>query len=61
MLRYEDELPGGDNVVQLNVVRNQGKSGRVVVRWRATGDHNGIFDINPLDGMVGKSHPRQTF
>ena len=51
-MRYEDELPGQDNIIQWNVVRNQGRSGRVVVRWIASGDHNSIFDINPLDGTV---------
>ena len=50
--RYEDELSGQDNIIQLNVKRHQGDNSRVVVRWMASGDHNGIFDINPLDGTV---------
>ena len=48
----EDEMVGGDNVVQLNLVRRKGTSSRVVLRWKATGEHNGIYDINPVEGMV---------
>ena len=56
-MRYEDELPGQDNVIQLNVERKQGDNSRVVVMWMASGNHNGIFDINPLDGTVrARSH-----
>ena len=48
----EEELEGSDNVVQLNLVRRKGASSRVVLRWKATGEHNGIYDINPVEGMV---------
>lgn len=50
--RYEQELTTGDNTVQLNVFRREGTVGRVVVRWTATGDHDGINDITPLQGTV---------
>lgn len=49
---YGDEVPGRDNTIQLNVVRDGGTFGRVVARWQATGQHNGIFDITPVEGRV---------
>ena len=47
-----EELANTDSVVQLNVVRGAGNFGRVVVRWVATGDHDGINDIMPIQGKV---------
>ncbi len=52
MDRFEDELRGQNHVVQLNVARRHGDSGRVVARWAASGDHNGEADIFPVAGTV---------
>ena len=52
LLKYDEELPSGDNSIQLNVVRKQGVNGHVVVRWKLTGEHNGINDITPVEGIV---------
>ena len=49
---------GGDNVVQMNLVRRKGSSSRVVIRWKASGEHNGIYDINPVEGMVSAVNTR---
>ena len=46
------ELVGRDNTVQVNVLRSQGYHGHVIVKWVATGDHDGTNDITPLDGKV---------
>ena len=48
----KEELVDSDNAVQLNLVRRKGASSRVVLRWKATGEHNGIYDMNPVEGMV---------
>ena len=47
-----DEVVNEDYIVQLNIVRRRGNSGRVVVRWKATGEHSGTNDINPVEGQV---------
>ena len=47
-----DETVGRSNTVQLNVVRGRGRFGRVVVRWVATGAHDGTYDITPVAGTV---------
>lgn len=47
-----EEVVGQTNVVQLNVVRRRGVSGRIVVSWTATGAHQGIYDISPVSGKV---------
>jgi hypothetical protein len=46
------ELDHKDSSVQLNVVRQQGFFGRVVVTWSASGDQSGLSDITPLSGQV---------
>lgn len=46
------ELVGRDNTVAINVVRLQGYHGHVIVKWVATGDHDGSNDIIPLEGKV---------
>ncbi|XP_061172919.1 adhesion G-protein coupled receptor V1-like [Saccostrea echinata] len=47
-----EELDHKDSVIQLNVVRQQGFFGRVVVSWSASGDQSGLSDITPLSGQV---------
>ena len=46
------ELPGRDNTVAINVVRKEGYHGHVIVKWVATGDHDGTNDLMPLEGQV---------
>ena len=50
--RFEEEIPTRDNLVQLNVERRAGVHGRVVVRWRAEGENNGLYDLSPIEGEV---------
>lgn len=46
------EEDGKDNPVEIMVLRKFGFFGRVVVKWMATGDQNGLLDITPLEGTV---------
>ncbi|XP_041376199.1 adhesion G-protein coupled receptor V1-like [Gigantopelta aegis] len=47
-----EELVGRDNTIQLNVLRQKGYFGRVVVSWVASGDNDGFNDITPVSGRV---------
>ena len=49
------ELVGRDNTVQINVIRKEGFIGHVIVKWIATGDHDGNNDITPLEGRVSQN------
>ncbi|XP_076465116.1 adhesion G-protein coupled receptor V1-like isoform X2 [Babylonia areolata] len=49
---YTNEVDGMNHVELLSVTRKGGSFGRVVVRWIATGDHDGLRDISPLFGTV---------
>ena len=49
---YVDELPSRDNVIQIPVERYAGTNSAISARWRLSGDHNGIYDITPLQGIV---------
>ncbi|XP_060082724.1 adhesion G-protein coupled receptor V1-like [Ylistrum balloti] len=50
-VRVQEE-DGRDNVIAVNVIRKHGYFGRVVVRWVASGDQDGLSDITPLQGQV---------
>ncbi|XP_069137444.1 adhesion G-protein coupled receptor V1-like isoform X2 [Argopecten irradians] len=50
------ELDGRDNTIQINVRRNHGYFGRVVIKWVASGDQNGLSDITPLQGQLEYTH-----
>ena len=52
MMIYVDELPNRPHVIQLSVQRRAGINGAVSARWRLTGEHNGLYDISPLQGIV---------
>ena len=49
---YVDELAGSENLIQLSVLRQKGTNNRVTARWRLSGEHNGVYDITPLSGVV---------
>ncbi|KAJ8304146.1 hypothetical protein KUTeg_017729 [Tegillarca granosa] len=47
-----DNAHGIIEIAPVNVIRKKGFFGRIVVKWVATGDQNGLNDITPLEGMV---------
>ena len=47
-----DEMPGMANIVFLNVERNGGTFGRVLVRWQVSPPDGGYRDISPLFGEI---------
>ena len=47
-----DEVDGQDFVVQLHVIRTKGVNRRITIAWVLTGQHNGIYDIYPVKGVV---------
>ena len=50
--QYVKELPDQDNSVMVHVVREAGTYGHVIVAWRMSGEHNGVYDISPVEGIV---------